>query len=59
MSQTTTQPQRRPPTTKPVAPVVHDTHLVDEMQELLDAIDEALEDNALEVTRRFRQRNGQ
>lgn len=59
MPRTTSQPTRRPPSTKPIAPAIHDTTLVDEMDELLDAIDECLEENALEVTRRFRQKGGQ
>ena len=55
----TSKPRRRPPTTTPVAPKVHDTELVDEMQDLLDEIDQVLEENALEVTRTYRQKGGQ
>jgi ubiquitin-like protein Pup len=55
----TQQPQRRPPATRPVAPVIHDTAIVDDMDALLDEIDSVLEENALEVTRTYRQRGGQ
>lgn len=59
MSQTRHSPKRRPPTVSTPVPAVHDTELVDSMGELLDEIDEVLEENALEVTRKFRQRGGQ
>jgi ubiquitin-like protein Pup len=55
----THQTTRRPPTTTPAGPTVHDTHLVDEMDQLLDDIDAALEENALEITRTYIQRGGQ
>lgn len=58
MSQTTSRP-RKPPTTTPVAPKIHDAHLVDEMDELLDEIDEVLEENVIETLRAYRQKGGQ
>lgn len=57
------QTRRRPPTTKAVAPPVerkaHDAELIDEMDDLLDEIDRALEDNALETVRLYRQHGGE
>lgn len=57
MSQITSRPNRKPPTTAPAAPVVHDTELIDEMDALLRDIDELLEDQ--EHLLRFRQRGGE
>lgn len=57
--QKTARPERRPPTKMPQARTQHDAELVDEMGELLDAIDDLLEENALEVVRCFRQRGGE
>ena len=59
MSQIQTTPTRRPRTTVPVAPRIHDTELVDEMKDFLDEVDAILEDNVLETVRLFRQRGGQ
>lgn len=59
MSQTRHSPKRRPPTVSTPAPAPHDTELIDSMDQLLDEIDEVLEQNALEVTRTYRQRGGQ
>ena len=59
MSQTTSRPTRRTPTIIPTQRTVHDTELVDDMGELIDAIDEVLEENALEVTSSYHQRGGQ
>lgn len=50
---------RRPPTTIPTERATHDAELVDDMGDLLDEIDAVLENNALEVTQKFRQRGGQ
>lgn len=55
----TGQPRRRPPTVSTPTPAAHDTTIVDEMDALLDEIDGILEENALEVTRKFRQKGGQ
>jgi ubiquitin-like protein Pup len=55
----TQQRTRRPPTITTPTPAAHDSELVDSMDELLDAIDDVLEENALEVTRAYRQRGGQ
>lgn len=59
MSQQTSRPNPKPPTTSPVKPTVHDTTVVDDMDALLDEIDQVLEENALEVTRKYRQKGGQ
>lgn len=59
MSQTASRPNPKPPTTSTAKPTIHDTHLVDEMDALLDDIDSVLEENALEVVRAYRQRGGQ
>lgn len=59
MSQTRHSPKRRPPTVSTPTPAAHDTELVDSMDQLLDEIDAVLEENALEVTRSYRQRGGQ
>lgn len=56
---TTTTRQPQPPTKIPTKRDAHDTEMIDEMDALLDEIDHVLEDNALEVTRRYRQRNGE
>jgi ubiquitin-like protein Pup len=55
----TTQPPRRPPTTRPVTPKAHDTELVDTMDDLLDDIDAILKENAIETMRAYRQTGGQ
>lgn len=57
----TSQPQttHRPPSTRPVEPAIGDGKLLDELDALLDEIDEALESNALEVTRTYIQRSGE
>ena len=57
--QKTARPERRPPTKVPTERTVHDAELVDEMGEFLDEIDGLLEENALEVVRSYRQRNGE
>ena len=57
MSQTRQSPNRRPPTTKPVTPAVHDSELIDEMSEFLDEVDAVLEDQEHLVS--FRQKGGQ
>lgn len=57
--QKTARPERRPPTRVPTERTQHDAELVDEMGELLDAIDDLLEENALEVVRCYRQRGGE
>lgn len=57
--QKTARPERRPPTRVPTERTVHDAELVDEMGELLDAIDDLLEENALELVRAYRQRGGE
>ena len=57
--QTIRRPERRPPTKVPTERTVHDAELIDEMDDLLDAIDEALEKDALEITRTYRQKGGQ
>lgn len=59
MKQTTANPKRRPPTTIPRERSAHDAELVDEMDALLDEIDDVLEENALEVTQRYRQKGGE
>ena len=59
MSLTRPTRTRRPPTVSAPTPAAHDTTLVDEMGELLDEIDSVLEENALEVTRTYRQRGGE
>lgn len=46
--QTQPIPQRRPPTTIPRERSAHDAELVDEMKELLDAIDGVLDENAMD-----------
>lgn len=53
------RPERRPPTTIPTARTVHDAELVDTMDDLLEEIDHILEENVLEVVRRFRQKGGE
>lgn len=58
MSQARQTSTHRPPTTKPVAPVIHDTELVDEMQDFLDEVDAILEEEDGFLLR-FRQRGGQ
>lgn len=55
----TSRKTRRPPTMVPTTRSVHDAELVDDMGEFLDEIDAILEENALEVTRRYRQKGGQ
>jgi ubiquitin-like protein Pup len=57
--QKTARPERRPPTRVPTERTQHDAELVDSMDDLLDAIDEVLEDNALEVVQRYRQKSGE
>lgn len=53
-----TEPRtRRPPTTVPVAPKVHDAEIIDESDELMDEIDRLLEDTT--VTHEYRQRGGE
>lgn len=59
MSQARPTTTRRPPTISTPTPAAHDTHIVDSMDELLDAIDECLEENAVEVTRSYVQQSGQ
>jgi ubiquitin-like protein Pup len=59
MRKTTVQAERRPPTTIPTERNTHDAELVDDMGALLDEIDEVLEENALEVTRTYRQKGGE
>lgn len=55
----TSKPHRHPPTTAHVAPAVHDSAIIDSMDDLLDEIDSVLEDNALETVRLYRQRGGE
>jgi ubiquitin-like protein Pup len=55
----TSQPPRRPPTTRPIVPKAHDTELVDTMDDLLAEIDGCLEENAIETVRTFVQQGGQ
>lgn len=55
----TAQPRRRPPTVSTPTPAAHDTELVDDLDALIDEIDSVLEENALEVTRTYRQKGGQ
>ena len=50
---------RRPAATAPTDATNHHTELVDSMDALLDEIDNVLEDNALEVTRTYRQKGGE
>lgn len=57
--QKTVNPERRPPTTIPTERTVHDAELVDGMADFLDEVDDILEENALEVVRRYRQKSGQ
>ena len=59
MSQARAADRRRPPTVSTPTPTAHDTELVDDMDEFLDEVDAVLEENALEVTRAYRQRGGQ
>jgi ubiquitin-like protein Pup len=54
----TSQPPRRPPTTRPVAPKAHDTELVDTMDDLLAEIDGVLNEEE-EFLSRYQQRGGQ
>lgn len=50
---------RRPPGVSTPVPATHDTELVDDLDALLDEIDSVLEQNALEVTRAYKQRGGE
>ncbi len=45
MMQKTARPERRPPTAIPTERTVHDAELVDEMDDLMEAIDDVLEEN--------------
>lgn len=56
MQTSKSQPKRKPPTTIPTQRTQHDAELVDEMADFIDEVDAILEDNALEVTRRYRQK---
>jgi len=49
----------RGPTTIPTQRSSHDAELLDDAHDFLDEIDDVLEENALEVTRRYRQRGGE
>jgi len=57
--QKTSRTKPPPQTATPVRPAAHDIELIDELDALLDEIDGCLEENALEVTRTYRQKGGQ
>lgn len=59
MSQARSSVTRRPPGVSTPVPAAHDTELVDEMSDFLDEVDALLEENALEVVRRYRQKGGE
>lgn len=59
MSQTQKPQPTRPNTTYATATRTSAAPIVEEADDWLDAIDEALEENVLEVVRTFRQKGGQ